>query len=75
MQSSPIKFLTFPYGSGFFLKRRHYYAFIASKKNVKNTFFWMDDQSKTLNFEMVQNFIDVYQCHSPQKIGNKKFHP
>jgi len=39
----------FSYGSGFFLKGRYYYAFIA-KKNAKTHIFWMEFHPKVLNF-------------------------
>ncbi len=38
MQCSFIKFSPLLYGSGFLLKRKHYYAFIV-QKNKKHTIF------------------------------------
>jgi len=49
MQCPFIKSPHFLYGSGYFSKKRYYYAFI-TKQMKKKHIFWMEFHPKTLNF-------------------------
>jgi hypothetical protein len=72
MENPHVKYLPLSYGSGFFLKRIHYYSFIA-KQEVKNVYLNGFSAKKS----KIPNSLK-FKCTSMSSITqkiNQKFHP
>ncbi len=73
MQSPPIKSRPFSYGSGFFLGRMHYYAFIVIY-NCKKTHFFNGFPTKNSKIVNGPTFNQCISMSFTQK-NQQKFHP
>jgi len=60
------------YGSGFFLKKRHYYAFIA--KQVVKSIFSMDFHPKPLKFLILLDLMDINVIYHKKNLNKNSIH-